>query len=102
MARLEVELVYALPEQQTVLRLTVAEGCTAAQAIALTHLAVLWQPPGSEPLALARYGRLITADTVLASGDRIEILRPLTADPKDQRRQRVKTAARAKRANAQL
>ena len=54
-----------------------------------------WCANPDEPLPLARFGRLVTPETVLADGDRIEILRPLLADPKDQRRQRVRDKVKA-------
>lgn len=96
----EVEVVYALPDQQTLRRLTVGDGCTAGQAVELSGLALEWLSSDAAPLALARFGRLIGAETLLLAGDRVEILRPLCTDPKDQRRNRAKTAARAKRARS--
>jgi putative ubiquitin-RnfH superfamily antitoxin RatB of RatAB toxin-antitoxin module len=36
------------------------------------------------------YGRRVTLDTKLADGDRVEIYRPLRADPKEARRQRAR------------
>lgn len=98
--RFEVEVVFALLHAQHLRRVKVAEGCTAAEAIASAGLTAEWQGESGEPLPLACFGRLITADSVLVTGDRVEILRPLHADPKDQRRQRVKAASRARRQTA--
>ncbi len=95
--RFEVEVVFAQSEQQQLQRVMVAEGCTAAEAIDAAGLSTDWQGETDQPLPLARFGRLIAADTPLAAGDRVEILRPLSIDPKDQRRQRARAASRARR-----
>jgi hypothetical protein len=47
-------------------------------------------PVGEDALAAAIYGERVSLDHVLHSGDRIEWLRPLLADPKDTRRRRAK------------
>lgn len=96
----DVEVAFALPEAQQLLSVSVPEGCTAAEAIALVGLISVWQGEAGQALPLARFGRLITPDTVLEAGDRVEILRPLHADPKDQRRQRARAASRARRRTA--
>lgn len=93
---LEVEVVYALPQRQQLLTLRVPPGCTAAEAIAASGLVDL----PVQPWMLACFGRRIAADTPLREGDRVEVLRSLDADPKDQRRQRVRLAARARRRSA--
>ena len=84
-----VEVVYALPDRQTLLRLEVPEGSTVGAAIAAS--AILTHHPEID-LARQRvgvFGQLVAFDQVLASGDRIEIYRPLVADPKVSRHARV-------------
>lgn len=92
-----VEVIYALATHQSVQRLEVKEGCTAGEAVRLAGLEALWQPEGGSPRALACFGRLLAPETPLMTGDRVEILRPLHADPKDQRRQRADRARRSRR-----
>ena len=92
---IEVEVVFALPAAQQLLRIRVLKGCKAAEAVGHAGLMQQWCANPNEPLPLARFGRLIAPETVLADGDRVEILRPLVADPKDQRRQRVRDKVRA-------
>lgn len=91
----EVEVVCALPAEQTLLRVRVAVGATVAEAIGLSGL--LARYPGIN-IATARvgiFGQIVTLNTALQAGDRIEIYRPLTVDPKDARRRRAaKRAAR--------
>lgn len=95
LASIEVEVAFALPAAQQLLRIRVLKGCTAAEAVGHAGLMQQWCANPNEPLPLARFGRLITPETVLADGDRVEILRPLVADPKDQRRQRARDKVRA-------
>jgi len=86
---IEVELVRALPEGSDSLWLKLAEGCTVAQA--LQRAAALGFAPAIEadPDCLAVFGRAATPATRLHAGDRIELLRPLVADPKQRRRERA-------------
>ena len=95
MDELDVQVVYALPQQETILPLRVAPGTTLGQAIERSgvlgrfpEINLVTQPVGT-------YGKKKTLDTVLRAGDRIEIYRALVADPKDSRRKRAakKTAS---------
>jgi putative ubiquitin-RnfH superfamily antitoxin RatB of RatAB toxin-antitoxin module len=84
-----IEVVYALPGSQTLLKLNVAAGTTVGQALAMSGILAIH--PGID-LALQRvgiFGRLVEHGHLLASGDRIEIYRPLIADPKAGRHARV-------------
>lgn len=94
---INVEVVFASPELQQLQAVRIAEGSTAEAAIDAAGMNDLWQSASGAPLPLARFGRLISADQLLGEGDRVEILRPLLADPKDQRHQRVRAAKRARR-----
>jgi len=90
---IRVEVVYALRDEQVLLALDVGEGATVEQAIETSGL--LRRFPEID-LARARvgiFGRPARLDTQLTEGDRVEIYRPLIADPKQVRRER---AARAK------
>ena len=86
---LTVQVCYALPRQSVLKSLNVAPGTSIAQAIEISG--VLRQFPQID-LARQRvgiFGKLKTPDTVLRDGDRIEIYRPLKADPKETRRRRA-------------
>jgi putative ubiquitin-RnfH superfamily antitoxin RatB of RatAB toxin-antitoxin module len=85
MPELRVEVVYALADVQHVVSLRVQPATSAAQAVALSGL----RPPGAG-LLLGLFGRTIAPTHRLRDGDRVEILRPLAADPKEARRQRAK------------
>lgn len=92
--RIRVEVVYALPEQQTLMTVELPAGSCAAEAVEALGLRQRFPELAGELPPLAVFGRLVTAATVLADGDRVELLRPLLADPKDRRRARVQAVRR--------
>ena len=95
MARMSIEVVFALPDSQRLKSVLLPAGASAAEAIHAAGLSAEWRDEQGTPRPLARFGRLIAADTLLMGGDRVEILRPLLADPKDQRRDRVRATKKA-------
>ncbi len=92
-AEIGVELCYARADVQAVVALTVPAGTTAKEAVSRSGLARRFpELDGSQPLGV--YGKRVADDYVLQEGDRLEILRPLVADPKDARRKRAEKAKR--------
>ncbi len=79
-----IEVVMAWPEHCLSRQLYVDEGATVADALALAALET-----SGEVAACAVHGVLASAQQVLHDGDRVELLRPLQADPKDNRRRRA-------------
>jgi uncharacterized protein len=71
---------------QTVMALEVDAGCTAAEALERSGVFALH--PGLDPAkcSVGIFGTEVPRDHVLAAGDRVEVLRPLTEDPRDRRR----------------
>lgn len=92
MADLNVEVAYAGPEGQRVVRLVVPSGTTVWQAVELARAQL---PEGVAPDAarLGIFSKKVDADRVLEEGDRVEIYRPLTLDPMEARRRRAKRGA---------
>ena len=86
---IEVEVVYALPFAQDISRLRIPVGTTVAQAIAHAGVAVRHPEVDLREGRIAVYGRLVSPDMILQDRDRVEILRPLNADPKEVRRRRA-------------
>jgi uncharacterized protein len=87
--KVNIEVVYALPDEQILLRQSVPAGTTVAEAIQASG--VLDKHPEID-LAnnkLGIFGKLTKADAVVRDKDRIEIYRPLLADPKEVRRKRA-------------
>ena len=86
--RITVEVVYALPDEQTLLKQQVAAGATVAEAIEASGILQKYPQIDLATNKLGIFGKLVKADTVLRDRDRIEIYRPLIADPKEVRRKR--------------
>ena len=94
-----IEVAYALPERQTVLRIDVATGTTAGDAIAMSGIVTLHPELADADPRIGIFGRFVGRDHVVEDGDRIELYRPLIADPKASRHARV-AKKRAVRDNA--
>ena len=94
---IEVEIVYALPDEQFTQTLRVPAGTTIGQAIRQSDV-VLRYPEISPDCALVGvFGRRADASSVLHEFDRIEIYRPLIADPKQSRRARARRTVKSPR-----
>jgi uncharacterized protein len=81
MPRLHVEVVRAWPERLDLRALELEEGATVRAALAAAGL--------QAPHGAGIHGRRVSLDTKLAEGDRVEVYRPLRADPKEARRRRA-------------
>jgi len=90
MHEITVSLVFALPERQWVYEARVPRGHSAAELVDqsgfLTEITFL-KNKSVKDLALGVFAQPIRMDYLLEEGDRVEIYRPLTADPKEVRRQ---------------
>ena len=86
---LRVEVAYATTGEQTVIALAVASGTTVSQALALSGIAQRYSEIEAAQPRVGIYGKVVAADTVLCDGDRVEVYRPLIADPKQARRRRA-------------
>jgi hypothetical protein len=84
-----VAVAYARPNQQWWLQLTLPAGSTALDAVRASGLMDRCPELLEATLDLGLYARPCRHDTVLVEGDRVDIYRPLTADPKEVRRQRA-------------
>jgi len=102
-SRIKIEVVYALPVQQVAVRLEVPEGTTAAQAVMLSQLLEKFPEirlDGQNKLGI--FGRLTKPDTALRQGDRVEIYRPLLADPKEVRKRRAAEGKKMKKGEGEV
>ena len=96
MARLRVEVVYALASVQDLVVLELAGGATAREAAEASGVLARHGLAAAD-VALGIFGRRIPPEHPLREGDRVEILRPLAADPKEARRSRAARVRRARR-----
>jgi len=86
---MEIEVVLAMPEKQVLRKIVAPAGCTAAEAIELSGIRAEFPDIDIDPAALGVFSRKVSPDHILQSGDRVEIYRPLVADPKEMRKQRA-------------
>ena len=83
---IRVEVCYAKPEVQAMVALTVPAGTTALAAAQQSGLMGRYPEIDPAKQLLGIRGKRVESGRVLEEGDRVEILRPLTADPKETRR----------------
>ena len=87
---IQVEVVYALPRRQEIIPVTLPEGATVRQAVeasGLLHKYPDIELDGANKLGV--FAKLTKSDAVLRDRDRVEIYRPLIADPKAVRKKRA-------------
>jgi putative ubiquitin-RnfH superfamily antitoxin RatB of RatAB toxin-antitoxin module len=89
-----VEVVYALPEKQYLYTVNVAEGSTVEAAIKASGILELRSDIDLAKNKVGIFSRPVKLGDEVQSGDRIEIYRPLLADPKELRRLRAERAAK--------
>lgn len=95
--KIAIELVYALLDQQLLLDLEVKEGTTIEQAILQSGVLDRFPEIDLAKNKVGIFGKLNKLDYVLRAGDRVEIHRPLIADPKEVRKQRAAEGKRMKK-----
>jgi uncharacterized protein len=88
-ASVSVEVVCATAERQVLRRLNLAAGSTVIQAVQQSGILEAMPEVDVDPSRLGIFSRRVAPDDVLEDGDRVEIYRPLTLDPKDARRRRA-------------
>ncbi|UVE19786.1 RnfH family protein [Pseudomonas sp. LS44] len=93
-----VEVVYALAEKQVLLRLNVPYGATVCEVVMRSGLEAQFPGLDLQNCPLGIFGKAVAKpdERLVEEGDRVEIYRPLIADPKEVRKQRAARAAQAK------
>jgi hypothetical protein len=94
---IDIEVVYPLPDEQILFKARIEEGLTIRDGIEASG--VLGHYPELDPdtMKVGIFGKLAPMKTVLRAKDRIEIYRPLIADPKEVRKQRAAAGKRMKK-----
>jgi putative ubiquitin-RnfH superfamily antitoxin RatB of RatAB toxin-antitoxin module len=97
---ISVEVVYAAVDRQELIKLGVPKGTTVLGAVAASGIAQRFAELDLAQCPLGIFGKVVADPQVrqLEEGDRVEIYRPLLADPKEIRRMRAEKAARARKA----
>mgnify|MGYP003259027465 FL=1 len=89
---IRVEVAYALPEKQYLQRVTLSEGATVEEAINASGLLELRSDIDLAKNKVGIFSRPARLADAVQDGDRVEIYRPLIADPKELRRKRAEKA----------
>ena len=97
MARLAIEVIVAWRSAQEIVTVELEEGSTALDALRRSGLAARHPGIGLGDPVLGIFGRRVRPETPLREGDRVEIYRPLKADPKEARRAKATAGKRRRR-----
>jgi len=87
MPDIDVEVVFALPEKQSLQTVRVEAGATVADVVARSGLAAAFPEHDLTEMTLGIWGREVEKNKLVKAGDRIEVYRPLQLDPREARRQ---------------
>ncbi|WP_185964511.1 RnfH family protein [Aliikangiella marina] len=94
---IKIELIYALPDEQDLIELDVKDGTTIEQAIIQSGLLERYPQIDLQSNKVGIFSKVAKLDTTLREGDRIEIYRPLIADPKEVRKRKAAMQKEAKK-----
>ena len=86
---LSIEVVYALPQKQEMFTVKLPEGATVREAVEACGVLQRYPEIDLTKNKLGVFAKLIKPDAPLRNRDRVEIYRPLIADPKEVRKQRA-------------
>jgi len=97
--KIMIEVAYALPDKQIIIPVLVNEGISVKEGIELSGVLTKFEGIDLSSNLVGIFGKLTTLDKTLKNLDRIEIYRPLAADPKEIRRKRVAEDKEMKKGN---
>ena len=95
--KISVEVAYALPDKQAIVVVEVTPGTTALEAAQQSNIIDRFEGVTLEDAKLGIFGKAVAVTHVMSAGERVEIYRPLEADPKEVRKARA-AEARERRA----
>lgn len=98
---ISIEVAYALADKQHIVKLSVPQGTTMRQAVLMSKIDRYFPGLDLEGSALGIFSKSIAVpeEHEVQDGDRIEIYRPLLADPKEARKRRAEKAAQARQSD---
>jgi len=100
--QIHVEVVYGRQDRQKVARVTLNEGATLREAVERSGLLAEFPEIDLEKNKLGLWNKLAKLDAVVRDQDRVEIYRPLIADPKEVRKQRTAEGKAMKKGGGDL
>jgi putative ubiquitin-RnfH superfamily antitoxin RatB of RatAB toxin-antitoxin module len=99
---IRVEVAYAQPDRQLIIPIEIAEGATLEQAIIQSRIQEQFPEIQLQTAKVGVFGKLSKLSAIARTGDRIEIYRPLLADPKEVRKKRAAEGKRMGRGGGDL
>lgn len=85
-----IEVAYATPEKQSIIKIAVSAGCTVQTAINQSGILTIFPEIDLTQQKVGIFSKACALTDVVRKGDRIEIYRPLTIEPKEARRAKAK------------
>ena len=95
--KIHIEIAYATPQRQLILELDIDPGTSPRQAVIDSIIDQHFPEIDKQDCDIGIFGKAIRPDHQLENGDRIEIYRPLIADPKEVRKKRAEQGLRMKK-----
>lgn len=99
---IQVEVAYALPQQQVIMPVKLAADATVEEAIKRSGILEKFPEIELAEFKVGIFSKLTKLEAVLRDKDRVEIYRPLIADPKEVRRQRAEAGKVMKKGGGDL
>lgn len=99
---IQVEVAYALPEQQVIMTLNVPTGINVEEAIKRSGMLERFPEIDLSQNKVGIFSKLTKLDAILRNKDRVEIYRPLIADPKEVRRKRAEEGKVMKKGGGEI
>ena len=97
-----VEVAYARPDEQVIIPVDAPEGATVEQVLVLSRIQERFPEINPQTAKVGVFGKLAKLSAVVHAGDRVEIYRPLLADPKAVRKQRAAEGKRMRKGGGEL
>lgn len=101
-AMIRLEVAYARPDRQVIIPVELPEGATLEEAIAQSRIQEQFPEIQLQTAKVGVFGKLSKLSAVARAGDRIEIYRPLLADPKEVRKKRAAEGKQMRRGGGNL
>lgn len=99
---IQVEVVYGLAEEQALLSVDVSDGSNVKEVILASNIIEQFPEIDLDKVKVGLFGKLTKMDQIVRARDRIEIYRPLIADPKEVRKRRAAEGKRLKKGGAEV
>lgn len=98
---IKVEVAYAEPKVQKIVNVEIPEGSSAFDAVIASNIASMFEGIDPETIPMGIFGKGVRKpkEEILRAGDRVELYRPLLADPKVIRARRAEKLKKEQAAN---